>query len=121
MKHVALIGKEPIAIIGMSCRFPQAKDLAAFWNMLMDGKSAITEIPQERWNIEAYYDADLTAANKTNQRHGGLLSDIHHFDPLFFNISPAEATEMSPSQKLMLELTWEAIENSGMSYKRALG
>jgi acyl transferase domain-containing protein/surfactin synthase thioesterase subunit/acyl carrier protein len=113
--------KEPIAIIGMSCRFPEAKDLAAFWEMLVEGKSAITEIPQERWDIEAYYDADLTAANKTNQRHGGLLNDIHHFDPLFFNISPAEATEMSPSQKLMLELTWEAIENSGMPFKRALG
>jgi acyl transferase domain-containing protein/surfactin synthase thioesterase subunit/NADP-dependent 3-hydroxy acid dehydrogenase YdfG/acyl carrier protein len=121
MKKVTLSSKEPIAIIGMSCRFPQAKDLAAFWNLLVDNKSAITEIPQERWDIEPYYDADLTAANKTNQRHGGLLSDIHHFDPLFFNISPAEATEMSPSQKLMLELTWEAIENSGMPFKRALG
>lgn len=119
--HTTPTSKEPIAIIGMSCRFPQAKDLAAFWEMLVQGKDAITEIPQERWDIEAYYDADLTAANKTNQRHGGLLSDIHHFDPLFFNISPAEATEMSPSQKLMLELTWEAIENSGMPHKRALG
>lgn len=113
--------KEPIAIIGMSCRFPQAKNLTEFWEMLAHGKSAITEIPQERWDIEPYYDADLNAANKTNQRHGGLLSDVHHFDPFFFTISPAEATEMNPSQKLMLELTWEAIENSGMPFKNALG
>mgnify|MGYP001811208033 CR=1 FL=1 len=88
--------REPIAIIGMSCRFPQAKTLAEFWDMLQQGKDAITEIPVERWNMDAYYDADITAANKTNQRHGGLLKDIHDFDPLFFNISPAEATEMSP-------------------------
>lgn len=113
--------KEAIAIVGMSCRFPKAKSLTDFWEMLVQGRDAITEIPEERWNIEDYYDADATATNKTNQRHGGMLENIHDFDPLFFNISPAEAIEMNPSQKLLLELTWEAIENSGMPYKHVQG
>jgi acyl transferase domain-containing protein/surfactin synthase thioesterase subunit/acyl carrier protein len=112
---------EPIAIVGMSCRFPKAKSLKEFWELLANGEHSITEIPQERWNIEDYYDDDLTATKKTNQRHGGMLENVHDFDPLFFNISPAEAIEMSPSQKLMLELTWEAIENSGIPYKDVQG
>ncbi len=112
---------EPIAIVGMSCRFPKAKSLTEFWEMMIQGNDAIAEIAKERWNIEDYYDADLNAEKKTNQRHGGMLENIHDFDPLFFNISPAEATEMNPSQKLMLELTWEAIENSGIPYKDVQG
>src|SRR4051812_2875568 len=106
------ISKESIAIIGMSCRFPKSSSLKEFWELLKNGKDTIAEIPLERWNAEKYYDSDPTVERKTNQRHASLLSNIHDFDPLFFNISPAEASEMSPSQKLMLELAWEAVENS---------
>jgi acyl transferase domain-containing protein/surfactin synthase thioesterase subunit len=112
---------EPIAIVGMSCRFPQADNLQDFWKLLSEGKDTITEIPAERWNSSDYYDPDLTASRKTNQRHASLLKNIHDFDPLFFAISPAEATDMNPSQKLMLELVWEAIENSSMPYKKVQG
>lgn len=112
---------EPIAIVGMSCRFPQANTLQAFWKLLSEGKDTITEIPLERWNSSDYYDPDLTANRKTNQRHASLLKNIHDFDPLFFAISPAEATDMNPSQKLMLELVWEAIENSTIPFKNVQG
>jgi acyl transferase domain-containing protein/surfactin synthase thioesterase subunit/acyl carrier protein len=105
---------EAVAIIGMSCRFPMAPNLEAFWDLLQSGRDTIREIPMERWNYGDYYDKDSNARNKTNQRHASMLEKIHDFDPLFFSISPAEAAEMSPSQKLMLELVWESIENSRM-------
>jgi acyl transferase domain-containing protein/surfactin synthase thioesterase subunit/acyl carrier protein len=112
---------EPIAIVGMSCRFPFAHTLQEFWNLLNQGKDTVTEIPTERWNADDYFDPDPQANGKTNQRHASLLKNIHDFDPLFFNISPAEATEMNPSQKLMLELVWEAIENSTIPYNTVQG
>lgn len=112
---------EPIAIIGMSCRFPLANTLEEYWSLLSQGKDTITDMPSDRWEVNEFYDPDLQAANKTNQRHASFLKNIHDFDPLFFNISPAEATEMNPSQKLMLELVWEAIENSSVAYKKIQG
>ncbi len=113
--------KESIAIIGMSCRFPNALSLDEFWKLLKEGKDTITEIPRDRWDVNLYYDSDSGVENKTNQRHASLLKGIHDFDPLFFNISPAEASEMSPSQKLMLELSWEAIENSSVPFRKVKG
>jgi acyl transferase domain-containing protein/surfactin synthase thioesterase subunit len=115
------ISQDSIAIIGMSCRFPKSNSLLDFWELLKDGKDTITEIPKERWDAHRYYDPDPQAERKTHQQHASLLSDIHDFDPLFFNISPAEANEMSPSQKLMLELAWEAIENSTLSFNDIKG
>jgi len=107
---------EPIAIVAMSCRFPSAGTLQEFWNLLSQAKETITEMPSNRWNAADYYDPDLEAHNKTNQHHASFLENIHDFDPLFFNISPAEATEMNPSQKLLLELVWETIEDSSIHY-----
>jgi acyl transferase domain-containing protein/surfactin synthase thioesterase subunit/acyl carrier protein/short-subunit dehydrogenase len=109
---------EPVAIVGMACRFPQANSLQEFWDLLIHGKSTVTEIPAERWNVADYFDPDPSTQDKTHQRHASLLTNIHDFDPLFFTISPAEATEMNPSQKLMLELVWEAIENSTMPFRK---
>ncbi len=105
--------KEPIAIVGMSCRFPNAANLNSFWKLLIEGKDTITEIPEDRWNNKDYYDADPLADRKSVQKHASMLKNIHDLDSFFFNISPAEAIEMSPSQKLMLELVWEAMEHSG--------
>jgi len=113
--------QESIAIIGMSCRFPNSASLDEFWELLKNGQDTITEISKERWDAEKYYDSDPTVERKTNQRHASLLSRIHDFDPLFFNISPAEAAEMSPSQKLMLELAWEAVENSTVPFQEVKG
>jgi acyl transferase domain-containing protein/surfactin synthase thioesterase subunit/short-subunit dehydrogenase/acyl carrier protein len=113
--------REPVAIVGMACRFPQANSLQEFWDLLIHGKSTVTEIPAERWNASDYYDPDPSTQNKTHQRHASLLTSIHDFDPLFFTISPAEATDMNPSQKLMLELVWEAIENSTIPFRKVRG
>lgn len=111
--------KQPIAIIGMSCRFPKVQTLQDFWRLLENGEDTIEEI--KRWNIDEYYNPDKGAKDKTHQRHGSMLERIDDFDPLFFNISPAEAAEMNPSQKLMMELVWECIENSSTSYEKITG
>jgi acyl transferase domain-containing protein/surfactin synthase thioesterase subunit/acyl carrier protein len=111
----------PIAIVGLACRFPKADTANAFWNMLSNGIDAVTEIPKDRWNVDEYFDADPTAINKTHQRHAAMLEKIHDFDPYFFNISPSEAIEMNPSQKLMLELAWETMENSSIPFKKLQG
>ncbi|WP_143306475.1 type I polyketide synthase [Chitinophaga vietnamensis] len=104
--------KEPVAVIGMSCRFPGAANLEEFWDILYSGKDTVDAIPPDRWKMEDYFDPDPYADQKTNQQHASMLKGIHDFDPLFFDISPAEAIEISPSQKLMLELAWEAIEHT---------
>jgi acyl transferase domain-containing protein/surfactin synthase thioesterase subunit/acyl carrier protein len=89
--------------------------------MLLHGRDAVQEIPSDRWAVDDYYDANPATPDKTHQRHAALLDDIHAFDPLFFSISPAEATEMNPSQKLALELVWEAVERSAMPHKHVQG
>jgi amino acid adenylation domain-containing protein len=106
--------KEPIAIIGMGCRFPGGADTPqAYWRLLRDGVDAITPIPDERWDVEAYYDADPDAPGKMYTRYGGFLDAVDQFDPLFFGISPREAQELDPQQRLLLEVGWEALENAG--------
>ena len=112
---------QAIAIIGLSCRFPLAKNIDEFWNLLASGIDAVEEIPLERWNISQFYDPDPNAPDKSIQKHAAFLENIHHFDPYFFNISPLEAKEMNPSQKLMLELTWEALQDSSIPYSKIKG
>src|SRR5215510_3025458 len=100
---------EPIAIIGMACRFPGgANDLMTFWQLLRDGGDAITEIPSDRWPVDKYYDPDADVAGKMYTRYGGFLQQIDQFDPQFFGISPREAMSMDPQQRLLLEVSWEA-------------
>ena len=111
--------REPIAIVGMACRFPKAANLDEFWDLLIQGKDTIDEI--KRWDIESYFDSNKKAKDKTHQRHSSLFENVDDFDPLFFNISPAEAAEMTPSQKLLLELAWETIENSNNSPDLVVG
>ncbi|MBL8830224.1 MAG: polyketide synthase dehydratase domain-containing protein, partial [Planctomycetaceae bacterium] len=83
---------EPLAIIGMACRFPGgANDLDAYWKMLAEGRDATSEVPRERFDIDAFYDPDRSKPGKTATRRGGFLDDIHHFDAQFFGIAPREA------------------------------
>ena len=106
---------EPIAIIGMSCRFPLAETPEAFWQLLRNGVDAVTEIPKERWDVDAFYDPDPAAQGKMYTRSGAFLSNVDQFDPLFFGISPREADSLDPQQRLLLEVSWEALERAGQA------
>ncbi len=107
---------EPIAIVGIGCRFPGGiNNPESYWNFLRDGVDAIREIPPQRWDIDAYYDANPDIPGKMYTRYGGFLEDVDKFDPQFFGISPREATSMDPQQRLLLEVTWEALENAGLA------
>jgi len=105
---------EPIAIVGMACRFPKASSIEAFWQLLHDGVDAITEVPRDRWDAAALYDPNSAAVGKLNTRWGGFLDRVDQFDPQFFGISPREAVQMDPQQRLVLELSWEALEDAGI-------
>src|SRR5687768_17315430 len=90
---------EPIAIIGMGCRFPgKSHAPESFWRLLYDGVDAIAEVPHDRWDLATYYDPDPEAAGKMYTREGGFLERIEGFDASFFNLSPREARLMSPQQ-----------------------
>ncbi|MBV8967729.1 MAG: acyltransferase domain-containing protein, partial [Verrucomicrobia bacterium] len=108
-------GNEPIAVVGLACRFPGASNPAAFWELLRSGGSAIREISPDRWDIDSWYDPDLNQPGRVNARMAGLLDCIDQFDPAFFGISPREAVQMDPQQRLALELAWEALEDAGIS------
>ena len=113
---------EPIAIVGMGCRFPGGADNpAAFWELLRDGVDAITEVPSERWDIDAYYDSNPDAPGKMYTRYGGFVNRLHEFDPQFFGLSPREAVSLDPQQRLLLEVSWEALEHSGLSPDQLVG
>jgi acyl transferase domain-containing protein/acyl carrier protein len=106
--------RTPIAIVGMGCRFPGAADPAAFWQLLRDGVDAVQPMAHDRWDVNAYYEPDSAAPGKTNVQRAGLLPAIDSFDPLFFGISPREAVAMTPEQRILLEVTWEALENAAI-------
>ncbi|MGK4000891.1 acyltransferase domain-containing protein [Sorangium sp. So ce1024] len=106
---------EPIAIVGVACRFPGAPSPSGFWRLLREGVDAIAEAPRSRWDADALFDADISAPGKMNTRVGGFLDSIDQFDPQPFGISPREAVHMDPQQRLMLELSWEALEDAGIA------
>ncbi|GLI04439.1 hypothetical protein YDYSG_04690 [Paenibacillus tyrfis] len=106
---------EPIAIIGMSARFPMADDVDQFWENLVGGKDCMSEVPKDRWDWEAHYGDPHQERRKTNVKWGGFIADIDKFDPLFFGISPREADLMDPQQRLLMMYVWKAIEDAGYS------
>jgi myxalamid-type polyketide synthase MxaE and MxaD len=106
---------EPVAIIGSGCRFPGAKNPEEFWQLLRDGRDAISEVPADRWDVDTFYDPDPATPGKMNTRWGGFLEGVDQFDAGFFAISPREAARMDPQQRLLLEVAWEALEDAGQT------
>ena len=102
-----------IAVVGMAGQFPQANNLEQFWQNIAEGKNCITQVPGKRWDVNAYYRAGSPVAGKTNSQWMGAVEEYDRFDPLFFNISPAEAESMDPQQRLFLQACWHSIENAG--------
>ncbi|MDY7093375.1 MAG: SDR family NAD(P)-dependent oxidoreductase [Acidobacteriota bacterium] len=105
---------EPIAVVGVGCRFPGADGPEAFWRLLEDGVDAIRPVPAERWDAEALYAPEAATPGKSNTRWGGFLEQVDRFDADFFGISPREAARMDPQQRLLLEVAWSALEHAGV-------
>src|SRR5690606_7669764 len=108
--------QEPIAIVGLSGRYPQADTLDAFWKNLEAGRDCIGEIPPDRWPLDAFYEADpdrAVAAGRSYSKWGGFLESFADFDPLFFNISPREALAIDPQERLFLQCAWQVLEDAG--------
>lgn len=108
---------EPIAIIGLSGRYPGAKNVEELWENLKAGRDSITEIPLERWDNTELYDELKGKAGKNYCKYGGFIDGVDQFDPLFFSISPREAERMDPQERLFLQTSWEAVEDAGYQYK----
>ncbi|GGK32581.1 hypothetical protein GCM10010965_26870 [Caldalkalibacillus thermarum] len=104
---------EPVAIVGMACRFPGASSAEELLENLLNGMDAVREVPNDRWPVSLYYDAKKGKKGKTYTRWGGFIEDIRGFDASFFNINTKEAEKMDPQQRILMEVTWEALEDGG--------
>ena len=113
---------KPIAIVGIGCRFPgDAVNPTAYWELLINGVDAITQVPEDRWNLRTHFNEDKSKPGKTYTRNGGFIKDIDLFDPAFFGISPREAACMDPQQRILLETTWEAFADAGIDIDKLAG
>src|SRR6478672_6213401 len=114
-KASRIVAAEPVAVVGIGCRFPG--DVAGpegYWRLLVDAVDAITEVPADRWDANAFYDPDPLTPGRMTTKWGGFVSDISRFDADFFGITPREAAAMDPQQRMLLEVAWEALEHAGI-------
>ncbi|WP_318198082.1 SDR family NAD(P)-dependent oxidoreductase [Streptomyces sp. MCL20-2] len=107
-----------IAIIGLSGRYPESRDLREYWQNLREGRDCVVEVPEDRWDWRAYYSGDRTVPGRHYSRWGGFIAEVDRFDPLFFNISPSEAKHLDPQERLFLEHAWTAMEDAGYTRER---
>ncbi len=106
---------EPIAIVGLSCRLPGGVvDAKSYWTLLSEGRDVVSEIPADRWDVDAYYDPDPSVPGKSRTKAGGFLDNLDGFEPSFFGMSPREATGLDPQQRLLLEVAWESLEDAAI-------
>ncbi|MBI3136505.1 MAG: SDR family NAD(P)-dependent oxidoreductase [Bacteroidetes bacterium] len=114
--------REPLAIIGIGCRFPgEVNSPEEFWKLLMDKKDALGPIPADRWNSEALYAPEWRRAGKISVNRGGFIKEVDKFDAGFFGISPLEASRMDPQQRMLLEVSYEAVQDAGLSLNKLTG
>ncbi|MFL6248854.1 MAG: type I polyketide synthase, partial [Thermoanaerobaculia bacterium] len=114
--------QEPIAVIGLSCRFPGGGESPEeFWELLARGGDAVGEIPRTRWDVDRYYDADPDAPGRMYTRSGAFLDGVDTFDAPFFNITPREAEAMDPQQRVLLEMSWAALEDAALDTRKLRG
>lgn len=106
---------EPIAIIGIGCRVPGASDAEQLWSLLLDEVDAIREVPSTRWDIDHLYDPDLRTRGSISTRWGGFVDDVDLFDAGLFEISPREVHYIDPQQRVLMEVTWQALEDAGVA------
>ncbi|MBX9642151.1 MAG: SDR family NAD(P)-dependent oxidoreductase [Mycobacteriaceae bacterium] len=110
-----IVVAEPIAVVGIGCRFPGGVvGPESFWDLLVEGRNAISPVPADRWDAEAFYDPDPLTPGHMTTKWGGFVPDIAGFDAEFFGITPREAAAMDPQQRMLLEVAWEALENAGI-------
>jgi acyl transferase domain-containing protein/acyl carrier protein len=112
---------EPIAIVGMSARFPGADSVEEFWDLLRDGRDAVGPVPPERFDIAELHDADPTRTGTITSDQGGFLSDVARFDASFFDIPAREAESLDPQQRLLLEGAWHALEDAAIDPRSLRG
>ncbi len=106
---------EPIAIVGAGCRLPgHTGDLGSYWELLLGGVDGITEVPGERYDVDRYFDPTPATPGRLYSRWGGFVDDITEFDPVHFGISPREAESLDPQQRMLLECSWQALEDAGV-------
>ena len=107
---------EPVAVVGIGCRFPgDVVGPESFWRLLLDGEDAVREVPKDRWDADAFYDPDPLAPGRMTTKWGGFVSDVAGFDADFFGITPREAQAMDPQQRMLLEVAWESLEHAGIA------
>ncbi|WP_146410662.1 type I polyketide synthase [Crateriforma conspicua] len=116
------LGPPAIAVVGLGCRFPGgANDPELFWQLLSQGRDAITSTPSDRWNLKKFFQSGESVPGKTQSRWGGFVDGIREFDPQLFGISPREAAAMDPQQRLLLQAAWQAMEDAGKPIESMAG
>lgn len=114
--------KDPIAIIGLGCRFPRGgNNPRQFWDLICNKYDAITEVPEDRWALDAFYNEDMSVPGTIRTKCAGFIDDFDKFDADFFSISPREANALDPQQRQLLQVTWETLEDAGVVPEKLQG